>query len=188
MKKILIVFTGVATVLTIGVNAASAGMNPFWAGVLQELGAQTVRLFIRGFSDSGNYGSNSNFTQSDAVNVVKVWLRAKHEIFSSPYNTSLINDLSTGEQKARNFRSLNWLVDNNGYFIYDNQWIEGVEMFATSETGVVAKVQVIVHEDKTLYVNERVDNQWTTYGNRRELYTLRKQDGVWRIEDIEIVD
>ncbi|GEM_PF-6229764 len=190
MKKTLVVISGIVASLTICVNSAVA-INPFWAGVLQSLAAYTVNFIIHGMTNSSqNTPLPNTLTRDQARDIVGVWLQAKHQIFGSSYDRSLADQITTGRLKTRLLSSdgsLNWLINNNAYYTYGDQFIEAVEMFATSQSGIV-RIQVVVYESRTLYVNNRVDRSSSATDKDSYLYTLRRESDGWKIENYEVVN
>jgi hypothetical protein len=130
--------------------------------------------------------STQPLSQSEAANLIGRWLQAKRSILAPPYNRQLSDDLTTDvllNDLTKPNGSISWLQNNNAYYRFGVQRIDGVEEFTTSD--VDATIFVRVTEERTLMVNGRIDYKETDFRTRRIRYSLRLVDGQWKIANYE---
>lgn len=129
----------------------------------------------------GDISSSSGLSRQQAINLISEWLREKKQIFSSPFNQSILSELTTGKLYTDSINSIAWLRNNNARYQYGFQKIESVEAF--SSTGNQAVLEVRVAEDATLFINGRIDPKASGFKTRSIIYSLQRVDGVWKIGD-----
>ena len=132
-------------------------------------------------SYSGNMSLSLGLSRQQAINLVSKWLREKRQIFSPPFNQSVLSELTTGRLYADSINSLKWLRSNNARYEYGFQKIESVEAFSSNSNQAVLAVRVT--EDSTLFVNGRIDPKSSGLKTRSIRYNLQFINGVWKIED-----
>lgn len=128
-------------------------------------------------------------TQVQAVDLINQWLQAKQQIFASPFDRQLVDQLTTGELSknlAQPSGVMAWLKNNQAYYRFGVQKVESVERFVAN--GNKATVEVKVTEDRTLYRNGKVDASQTDFETRLIRYTLQSVDGRWKIADYKTTD
>ncbi|MEC4893714.1 MAG: IMS domain-containing protein [Oscillatoria sp. PMC 1051.18] len=131
----------------------------------------------------------SSFTQEDAVNLINRWLEAKQLMFAPPYDRQVAAEITTGEQfeqTAGEDGSIEWLENNNAFYEYDVQRIDGVEGFTTD--GDRAEITLKVTEQQTLRRNGRIDPARSGFGTVTVIYELEQVDGKWKIASSEIAE
>ena len=135
-------------------------------------------------SSSATASSSASLSQNDAVNLIGRWQRAKRKIFAPPYDRSLGAEFLTGEAYVKNLGgtgSVNWLQNNNGYYTYRLQEVNGVENFSAS--GNQATIEVITSEQRTLCLNGRPKyGENTAFDKSLVRYELTLSGGKWKIE------
>ena len=148
------------------------------------LGDSIVELVCNRKTDSSysdDVSSVSGLSRQQAINLVGRWLKEKRQIFSPPFNQSILSELTTGNLYADSINSINWLRSNNARYQYDFQKIESVESFSSSGTQAVLEVRVV--EDSMLFVNGRIDPKSSGLKTRLIKYKLQHVNGVWKIGD-----
>lgn len=121
-------------------------------------------------------------TQSQAIDIVNSWLRAKPRIFGPPFDRNLLASLATGECYRDNIGSINWLVNNDYHYTYAVSRIENVWAFTSSTFRPSLKVSV--YEDLTLHGPNGID--WSKSGSSTRnfvYYFAQDSDGSWKVED-----
>jgi hypothetical protein len=133
--------------------------------------------------------STQPLSQSEAANLIGRWLQAKRSILAPPYNRQLSDDLTTDvllNDLNKPNGSISWLQNNNAYYRFGVQRVDGVEQFSTSD--VDATIFVKVTEERTLTVNGRIDSKETNFSTRRIRYNLKLVDGRWKIADFKVMN
>lgn len=131
---------------------------------------------------------STEITQDAAVQVVQSWLQAKKNVFSPPYNRFVLDSVTTGALKADLLKSggpIDWLANNNAYYQFGIQKIDRVDRFIAN--GNQAAIDVKVTEDRTLYVNGKIDRNETDFKTRAIHYSLERVDGGWKIADYRVL-
>jgi serine/threonine-protein kinase len=104
------------------------------------------------------------------------------ELFAPPFNRQLGAELTTGQAYQENVgpnSSMDWLENNNAYYHYKVQEIAAVESFVAS--GKQATIEVVITEERTLYINGKIDHQNTDFDTRLVRYSLQSENGQWKI-------
>ncbi len=131
----------------------------------------------------------SSISQEEAVGLIDAWLQAKQVMFAPPYDRQVAAEITTGEQydKAVGLNgTIDWLENNNAYYRYGIQKIEGVDQFVANANQ--ATIQVRVTEDRTLYRNGKVDPNETDFKTRTVRYNLQLTYGQWKIANYRILN
>jgi ARC6-like, IMS domain/Ankyrin repeats (3 copies) len=135
-------------------------------------------------SSSNSAFTSSVITEKDAVNLISNWLEAKRKVFASPYDRQIAAEYTTDvlyQDITKSGGSVDWLRDNNAYYTFGVQKIEPTGVFSAS--GDRATIEVRVTEDRTFYVNGKVDDTQTDFDTKLVRYTLYFTDGRWKIAD-----
>lgn len=132
-------------------------------------------------SYSDDVSSVSGLSRQQAINLVNKWLKEKRQIFSPPFNQSMLSELTTGKLYNDSINSIAWLRNNNARYQYGFQKIESVESFSSSGTQATLKVRIA--EDSTLFVNGRMDSKSSGLKTQTIKYNLQFVNGAWKIED-----
>lgn len=135
-------------------------------------------------SPSSSQADEPSITESQAVQLISDWLRAKSRVFSSPYDRQIADEYTTAvlyRDITKPGGSLDWLRDNNAYYVFGVQKVEPTGTFTAD--GDRATIEVRVTEDRTFYVNGKVDNTQTDFDTKSVRYTLYFTDGRWKIAD-----
>lgn len=128
--------------------------------------------------------TSSVITEKDAVNLISNWLEAKRKVFASPYDRQIAAEYTTDvlyQDITKPGGSLDWLRDNNAYYVFGVQKVEPTGTFAANDDR--ATIEVRVTEDRTFYVNGKVDDTQTDFDTKSVRYTLYFTDGRWKIAD-----
>ncbi len=125
-------------------------------------------------------GQNT-ITQIEAVTLIKSWLNAKKEAYIPPFNPEVIARYTTGEYYKNLIGTVDWLQKNNGYYTYETPTVEPTDKFAIE--GERVTIEMRVNENRTLFVNQKVDP--TSSGSSTGMYrfTLQFDSGIWKIAD-----
>lgn len=137
-------------------------------------------------SSSGDADSESQFNEDQATRLVQEYLEAKPELFAPPFNRDLLAKLMTGTRYEDAIRSMRWLQDKNARYLYKTSRIKQQNSFQLSNGK--ASINVLIVEDRVLYINETVNRQFTTFGLKEEwfsVYFISTDDGNWKISNIE---
>ncbi len=149
--------------------------------------SQTANSFPASRSSTSASISQVNepsITESQAVALISDWLRAKSRVFSSPYDRQIATEYTTDvlyRDITKPGGSIDWLRDNNAYYVFGVQKVEPTGVFSAS--GDRATIEARVTEDRTFYVNGKVDNTQTDFATKSIRYTLYFVDGRWKIAD-----
>jgi hypothetical protein len=130
-------------------------------------------------------GENT-ITQTEAVTLIKSWLQAKGEAYIPPFNPEVIARYTTGEYYKKSIGSVDWLKNNNAYYKYESPTVEPTGKF--SMEGERVTIEMIVKENPTLFVNERVDPTSSGPSTGMYRFTLQFDSGTWKIADTQKID
>ena len=129
--------------------------------------------------------NTSDFSQADAVKLVQRWLDAKSKIFSPPFDRSLAQEITTGllyTDITKPDGSIDWLRNNNSYYIYNKSSIQNVSNFSNSDGR--PSLRVSIFEDRTLIgKNGKRDASQSGSSTNSFTYFFAKDNGVWKIVD-----
>ncbi|MGB7274278.1 MAG: IMS domain-containing protein [Geitlerinemataceae cyanobacterium] len=135
-------------------------------------------------SSSNSAVISSVITEKDAVNLISNWLEAKRKLFASPYDRQIAAEYTTEvlyQDITKSGGTIDWLQDNNAYYTFGVQKVEPTGVFSAS--GDRATIEVRVTEDRTFYVNGKVNDTQTDFDTTSARYTLYFTDGRWKIAD-----
>ena len=130
--------------------------------------------------------NSSGTTELSAVlDTIENYLESKPQIFAPPFNTSLVEKNLTGKRYNKAIESMQWLSDNNAYYTYDVIRIDKIKDFSVTENKATLYVTLTQH--LTLYLNGKVERLHSTDKPKaRDYYfTMEKNNGIWKISDIE---
>jgi len=135
-------------------------------------------------TNSSSPASPTQLSESDAVNLVKNWLQAKKTVFASPFDRQVAANLTTGAlyyDITKSGGSIDWLKGNNAYYQFGSQSVESTGSFSAISNQ--ATVGLKVTEDRTFYVDGKVDAAQTDFKTKTVVYTLQLENGTWKIAD-----
>lgn len=127
-------------------------------------------------------------TQAQATELISQWLASKQRLFSPPYDRTTADALTTDPlltDITKPGGSIDWLQQNNARYEFRTSQIASVSNFQVANDRAVIDVTVI--EDRTLYINNRIDVSKTGSGTSVIRYQLRAVDGQWKIADYQDV-
>ena len=129
--------------------------------------------------------NDNNLSADQAKSLVQKWLDAKSEIFAPPFNRNLAKELTTGilyEDITKPEGSIDWLRNNNSYYIYNESRVEDV--FSFSVDNERPSIKVSIFEDRVLIgkTGKPVASQSGSSTNNFT-YFFVQEDGVWKIVD-----
>jgi hypothetical protein len=124
--------------------------------------------------------------QRQAAALLRDWLTAKANIFAPPFDRELLGNLTTGILYADSLNSMTWLQNNNAFYQYGVQRVEGLQQFVAE--GNRATLEARVTEDYTLYENERANRDRASFGTNLIRYNLQRVNGQWKIADYQVIN
>ena len=127
---------------------------------------------------------NPSITLGEAADLVSEWLDAKSRIFAPPFDRRTLEQFTTGELYQDTLKSIDFLIENDGYYEYGVQKVETVERFA--ESGNKATIEVKVTEDTTFYQNGEVKD--SNFNTQKVRYKLEYRNGIWKIANFQIIN
>lgn len=133
---------------------------------------------------SSALSKTAKLTEDEAVSLIRNWLQVKKSVFASPFDRQAAASLTTGTlyyDITKPGGSIDWLQGNNSYYQFGTQSVEPTGKF--SAMGEQASVEVRVTEDKTFYVNGRIDASQTNNKTKTVRYSLQLENGTWKIAD-----
>lgn len=125
----------------------------------------------------------ATLNQSDAKSLVEKWLNAKSDIFAPPFNRELVTQLTTGtlyRDITKRNGPLDWLRENNSYYVYRKSFLEKVWSFDNSNSQPSLKVSIF--EDYTFY-NGNLNKSKSSAKTEIFTYFFSMKDGLWKIAD-----
>lgn len=141
-------------------------------------------------SSSPNLSSSSRkISEGEAASLIRNWLQVKSQIFAPPFNRELAGKVTTDvlyRDITKSGGSIDWLRNNNAFYRFGVQNVETTGQFASS--GDRATIEVIVTEERSLYVNGRRDETQTGFNSKRVRYSLQLSNGLWKIADYQTLD
>lgn len=133
--------------------------------------------------------ATTTISQQEAINLVNRWLQAKRVMFAPPYDRQTAADLTTGELYERTAGadgSIAWLENNSAYYKYELQRIDSVNKFVANKND--ATIEVVVTEERKLYKqDDSIDPQNSATDTTTVRYTLKPDNGKWKIFDYQSV-
>lgn len=128
----------------------------------------------------------NSISKQEAVELLSNWQNAKRQIFAYPFDFRLLERYQTDKKYQDNVGSVDWLRENNAYYKYGVQSIDSIEEFFVSSNR--ATIDVVITEQRTFYMNNRVVNDGNTaFDTRLVRYNLVEENGQWKIEDYNTV-
>ncbi|MBE9093330.1 ARC6/PARC6 family protein [Tychonema sp. LEGE 07203] len=140
-------------------------------------------------NSSASSSPSSSITQQEAGNLISNWLQSKRQIFASPFNRQLAAEFTTDvlyQDMTKPGGSIDWLIENQAYYQFGVQKIESIKQF--SANGTQATIEVNLTEDRTFYVNGKVDLTQTDFNTKLVRYNLQFVDGRWKISDYRSIN
>ena len=131
----------------------------------------------------------SSISRSESVALVKNWLQAKPQMFAPPYSKEPAYRLTTGSLLSDLLKSdgpIGWLRNNNSYYRYGVQRVDGVNRFVASSDR--ATLEVMITEEAALYRNGRRDPNSSYFTNSLFRYSIVQSDGRLKIADYQKVE
>ena len=127
-------------------------------------------------------------TEKEALQLINKWLAAKKKIFAPPYDKDLAAKLTAGDRYEKVMGSIEWLQDNKSEWQYISQSTEPTGKFWSSLKE--ATIEVIVSENRALYINGKLDSNQTTFGSDISLdkFELVRDKNIWKIVNYEPLD
>jgi len=146
----------------------------------QPLVPQPLSKPLPGPSSAPPLPSGLNELQARAI--VEEWLSVKPQIFASPFNTDLADQVVAAgplwTDLTKTDGSIEWLKKNNSYYSYTSIKIDEVTRFLPSPS--MPSIVVSVSENSVLH-SPRGNKASSTTNNW--LYTLKEEGGRWKIWD-----
>lgn len=133
--------------------------------------------------------SKPELNEQSATQFLEKWLNAKKTIFAPPYDLNQIDIMTTGELKADLLSSngpLQWLIDNNAYYRFNNQRINKIESLTMEKNKAILVADI--YEEGTLYLDDRYIEKDSYARNIRNKYILLFVDADWKIADYEVLN
>ncbi|MBK1987910.1 ARC6/PARC6 family protein [Sphaerospermopsis aphanizomenoides BCCUSP55] len=137
---------------------------------------------------SSTTSSSNTLSQSEALDIVQRWYRAKPRMFAPPFDTSLVDELTTGTIHYKTVGtdgSIPWLRRNDAYYKYAKSDIRRVLDFSNSSSQPYIKVRVF--EELYLYGRRGIDRDNSGPYQGDFIYWFEKDNGIWKISDYKKV-
>ena len=182
-----------------GINLSQSGSYLLLVSTTEKSTDFELELSLESGVYDGNIGNSSparlpppptaNFsqlTQEKAVEIVNQWLQAKSAIFASPYDKQLAQKYLAGplyEDITKPNGAIDWLQNNNYYYVYENGEVRQVWAFSTS--GNRPQLKVSIYEERKLYTPRGVDNTQSGASTANYTYSFARDNGVWKIYDYQ---
>lgn len=135
-------------------------------------------------SSNSSSDTSTTITETQAVNLISNWFKAKEKIFAPPFDRQLAAELTTGVlyyDITKPGGSIDWLRSENAFYRFGVRKVEPTGLFAAN--GSQATIEVVVTEELSLYVNGKQDNTQSGFNTRRVRYSLKFANNKWKIED-----
>lgn len=130
----------------------------------------------------------SDLTQEQAVAIVQRWYNAKSRIFAPPFDTSLVDELTTGQlhyETTKPDGSIAWLRNNNSYYTYNSSRINDVVSY--SNTGKQPAIILNIEQELYLHSSKGIDSDNSGTYRGKFIYFFNKENGVWKISEYKKV-
>ena len=126
--------------------------------------------------------NQGELSEMQARSIVEKWLSLKSQIFAPPYDTK-IADTVVAEgplwtDLTKPDGSIEWLKSNNSYYSYTSIRVNSVISYIPSDT--MPSIVVSVTENSVLHSSAGSEPSLSTNNWN---YTLRKENGDWKIWD-----
>lgn len=125
-------------------------------------------------------------TQDLALEIIKKWYKAKPLIFAPPFDTALVEQLTTGKlysELSNSDSSLSWLKKYNSYYTYNKSEIINVINFYNS--GKQGYIKLRVFEELYLHTPKGINQENSGEFRNSYIYYLNSDNGVWKISSYE---
>lgn len=125
---------------------------------------------------------SQGLSRQESLDLINKWLKAKSEIFASPFNRQLATSLTTGkmlEDITKSGGSIDWLQQNNAYYRYGESQAEATGFFSLAANQVEIEVQI--REKIDFYMNGKLNKSEIETGTYR--FTLAQESGQWKLSD-----
>jgi hypothetical protein len=129
-----------------------------------------------------------DISQKQALEIVQNWYAAKPQIFGPPYDTSLVEELTTGKLYSFTTKPngpVAWLENNNAYYTYEKSEITKIIDFSNSGKRPYMKVKIF--EELYLHGKNGIDKKNSGPYRGEFIYTFEKENGIWKIYDYKKV-
>ncbi len=180
------------TLGTLQASAPSISPSPHVA-ISQPSVSPSPSVKISDSNSSNNSSSSlsnteaSDFTQEQALSLVQAWYKAKPQIFAPPFDTSLVDKLTTGKLHDKTTDSdpekgtIAWLRANNSYYTYNKSIITKVISF--SNLGVTPYIKITVYQDLYLHGSKGIDQRNSGQYQGDFIYFFDKENDTWKISE-----
>ncbi len=134
----------------------------------------------------------ADLSQDQAFEIVRNWYNAKARIFAPPFDTSLVEQYTTGKLYNKTMDSdpetgrIAWLRSHNSYYTYNNSRINRIVDF--SNIGRQPWITVNVSEELYLHGPNGIDSPNSGAYTDDFIYLFEKANGVWKISDYHKVN
>ncbi|AFW96135.1 hypothetical protein ANA_C13472 [Anabaena sp. 90] len=125
-------------------------------------------------------------TKDVALEIVKRWYKAKPQIFAPPFDTTLIEQITTGKlysSLTSPDSSVAWLKKYDSYYKYNKSEITNVMNFSNS--GKEGYINIKVLEELYLHSPKGIDQESSGTFTINATYYFRNDNGVWKISDYQ---
>ncbi|MFB2917916.1 protein kinase domain-containing protein [Aerosakkonema funiforme] len=130
--------------------------------------------------------TTATITQQEAVNLIDQWLRSKKDVYAYPYNFQIPAQYTTGKYLDKTIGTINWLKNNNAYYTYESPIVTQNGGFFVEANQATIVVNII--ENRTLYVNGRIDRTKTGPTSGVYRFTMQLENGNWKIADSQEIN
>ncbi len=130
------------------------------------------------------FDNSQLLTESEAVELIDNWLKAKQEIYGPKYNTEIAKDYATGnllrDIENPNAGAVTWLRNNQSYWIYQDSRVDRVWGFAPDREN--PHILVSIYEGRTLYRSGKPTGTQEPKAKSFRYY-FQKDSSGWKIRD-----
>jgi serine/threonine-protein kinase len=130
--------------------------------------------------------TTQTITEPEAVNLIDQWLRAKKDVYANPYNFQIAAQYTTGKYLDKTIGTMNWLKNNKAYYTYESPIVNPNGGFFVEANQ--ATIVVNIRENRTLYVNGRIDQTRTGPTSGVYRFTMQFENGNWKITDSQEIN
>jgi hypothetical protein len=124
-------------------------------------------------------------TKDIATQIVTRWYKAKPLIFAPPFDTGLVDKLTTGRLNSRVLGSVDWLRKYDSYYRYNKSEIVNATNF--SKSAQQASITINVVEELYLHSPKGIDKENSGTFRNKFKYYFQNDNGVWKISFYEKV-
>ena len=162
-------------------------------GILQASSKSTASLSSNASSTQAVTATSGNdLTQGQALEIVKKWYEAKPRIFAPPFDTGIVEQLTTGKLYQKTTASdpevgpVAWLRSKNFYYTYTRSGISNVIDFSNS--GKQPYIKVRIFEELYLHTSKGIDSENSGSHKGDFIYFFEKENEIWKIYDYKKVN